>query len=133
LNSTIGWGSALAVATGAAIGALARWRLSMWLNPLHEALPPGTLAANVIGGYLVGLIVVWLGQHPYVSPLWRLFLITGLLGGLTTFSTFSVEVMALIQHGRLVWALASCTTHLAGSLLATWAGMATMTLLRAQS
>ncbi len=133
MNSTIGWGSALAVATGAAIGALARWRLSMWLNPLHEALPPGTLAANVIGGYLVGLIVVWLGQHPDVSPLWRLFLITGLLGGLTTFSTFSVEVMALIQHGRLVWALASCTTHLAGSLLATWAGMATMTLLRAQS
>ena len=123
----------MAVATGAAIGALARWRLSMWLNPLHEALPPGTLAANVIGGYLVGLIVVWLGQHPYVSPLWRLFLITGLPGGLTTFSTFSVEVMALIQHGRLVWALASCTTHLAGSLLATWAGMATMTLLRAQS
>jgi CrcB protein len=133
LNSTIGWVPAFAVATGAAIGALARWRLSIWLNPLHEALPPGTLAANVIGGYLVGLIVVWLGQHPDVSPVWRLFLITGLLGGLTTFSTFSVEVMALIQQGRLVWALTSCLAHLAGSLLATWAGMATVTLLRAHS
>lgn len=133
MNSSVGWGAALAVATGAAVGALARWRLSVWLNPLHQALPPGTLAANLIGGYLVGLIVAWLSQHPDASPMWRLFLVTGLLGGLTTFSTFSAEVMALMQQGRLVGALASCTAHLAGSLLATWAGMATVTLLRAHA
>jgi CrcB protein len=132
MTSVTGLGAALAVATGSAIGALARWRLSLWLNPLNDALPPGTLAANVIGGYLVGLIVAWLGQHPEVSPSWRLFLVTGLLGGLTTFSTFSAEVMALMQQGRLAWAGAACTAHVAGSLLATWAGMATVGLLNAR-
>jgi CrcB protein len=132
MSGTVGLGAAAAVALGATIGALARWRLAVWLNPLNETLPPGTLAANLIGGYLVGLILAWLAHHPELSPAWRLFLVTGLLGGLTTFSTFSAEVMALLQQGRLAWAFAACLAHLAGSLLATWAGMATVELLRRQ-
>jgi CrcB protein len=88
---------AAAVGAGAALGALLRWQLSAWLNPLHDGVPPGTLAANLIGGYLVGVAVAWFAQHPELSPAWRLFAITGFLGGLTTFSTFSAEVVALLQ------------------------------------
>jgi fluoride exporter len=133
MSGALGLGAAAAVALGAAIGALARWRLAVWLNPLNETLPPGTLAANLIGGYLVGLILAWLAHHPEMSPAWRLFLVTGLLGGLTTFSTFSAEIMSLLQQGRLAWAFAACLAHLTGSLLATWAGMATVELLRRQA
>ena len=117
---------AAAVGTGAALGALLRWQLSAWLNPLHDGVPPGTLAANLIGGYLVGVAIAWFAQHPELSPAWRLFAITGFLGGLTTFSTFSAEVVALLQQGRLGMALATSGLHLAGSLLATWAGWATV-------
>jgi CrcB protein len=117
---------AAAVGTGAALGALLRWQLSAWLNPLHDGVPPGTLAANLIGGYLVGVAIAWFAQHPELSPAWRLFAITGFLGGLTTFSTFSAEVVALLQQGRVGMALAASGLHLAGSLLATWAGWATV-------
>ncbi|MFM7849367.1 MAG: fluoride efflux transporter CrcB [Rubrivivax sp.] len=123
-----GAGAAVAVGCGAAVGALLRWRLGAWLNPLSATVPLGTLAANVIGGYLVGLVVAWLAHHPELSPAWRLFLVTGFLGGLTTFSTFSAEVMALLQQGRLAWAGAACLAHLGGSLLATWAGIASVEL-----
>jgi CrcB protein len=116
---------AAAVGTGAALGALLRWQLSAWLNPLHDGLPPGTLAANLIGGYLVGLAMAWFAQQPDLSPAWRLFVITGFLGGLTTFSTFSAEVVSLMQQGRIGMALATSGLHLAGSLAATWAGWAT--------
>jgi CrcB protein len=105
---------------------LLRWQLSAWLNPLHDGVPPGTLAANLIGGYLVGVAIAWFAQHPELSPAWRLFAITGFLGGLTTFSTFSAEVVALLQQGRVGMALATSGLHLAGSLLATWAGWATV-------
>jgi CrcB protein len=125
-----GAGAALAVGFGAALGALLRWRLGAWLNPLTEAVPAGTLAANLIGGYLVGLVLAWLAQHTELSPAWRLFLVTGFLGGLTTFSPFSAEVMALLQQGRLAWAGAACAAHLCGSLLATWAGIATVEIWR---
>jgi CrcB protein len=117
---------AAAVGTGAALGALLRWQLSAWLNPLHDGVPPGTLAANLIGGYLVGVAIAWFAQHPELSPAWRLFAITGFLGGLTTFSTFSAEVVALLQQGRIGMALATSGLHLAGSLLATGAGWATV-------
>ena len=119
------WSSVLAIGIGAALGAVLRWGLGLWLNALLPALPPGTLAANVIGGYLIGLAMVFFTQQVHLPPEWRLFVITGFLGGLTTFSTFSAEVMRLLQDGRLAWAGAAMAAHVAGSLLATWAGMLT--------
>ena len=117
---------AAAVGLGAALGALLRWMLALWLNSLHEGVPPGTWVANVAGGYMVGLAVAWFAQQPDLAPQWRLFVITGFLGGLTTFSTFSVEVVAPLQQGRLGTAIAVVALHLFGSLLATWAGMLTV-------
>ena len=124
------WMGAVAVGVGAALGALLRWQLSAWLNPLHDGVPPGTLAANLIGGYLVGMAVAWFAQHPDISPAWRLFAITGFLGGLTTFSTFSAEVVGLLQQGR--WGMAGLTSglHLFGSLVASWGGWASVALFR---
>ena len=119
------WTSVLAIGIGAALGAVLRWGLSVWLNALLPNLPPGTLAANLIGGYLIGVALVFFTHQVHLPPEWRLFVITGFLGGLTTFSTFSAEVMRLLQDGRLAWAGAAMAAHLAGSLLATWAGMLT--------
>ena len=115
----------LAIGVGAALGAVLRWLLGLWMNAWLPEVPPGTLTANVVGGYLIGLAVVFFAQHVQVPAEWRLFVITGFLGGLTTFSTFSAEVMRLIQDGRMAWAVAAMGAHLAGSLLATWAGMLT--------
>ena len=120
--------SVLAIGAGASLGALLRWLLGLRLNPLLPALPLGTLAANLVGGYGVGLALGWLGQHPDLPPQVRLFLVTGLLGGLTTFSTFSAEVVAHLEGGRLGWALAIGVAHLAGSLLLTALGLATVRL-----
>ncbi|GAB1387957.1 MAG: hypothetical protein AMXMBFR78_29700 [Rubrivivax sp.] len=114
----------LAIGLGAALGAVLRWLLGLWLNALWPSVPPGTLAANLIGGYLVGVAIVFFLQHADVPPAWRLFVITGFLGGLTTFSTFSAEVTRLLLDGRLGVALLAMAAHLLGSLLATWAGMA---------
>ena len=116
--------SVLAVGLGAALGALLRWGLGLWLNASSPLMPMGTLAANLIGAYLVGVAVVVLAQQPELSPAWRLFIITGLLGGLTTFSTFSAEVVVMLQAGRLLPALATTGAHLVGSLLLTLAGIA---------
>jgi fluoride exporter len=115
--------AALAVALGASLGALLRWGLGLGLNHLFPQLPPGTLVANLVGGYLVGLAVAGFTQHANLPPEWRLFVITGFLGGLTTFSTFSAEVMNLLQQGRAVWAVATIGAHVAGSLLMTLAGL----------
>lgn len=115
-----------AVGLGAALGAWLRWRLAIWLNASYPALPPGTLVANLLGGYLVGIAVAYFGQHPDLPPAWRLFVVTGFLGGLTTFSTFSAEVVGLLQAGRMGPALLAIGAHLAGSLLATLAGIATV-------
>lgn len=123
------WIGAAAVGTGAAIGALLRWQLSAWLNPLSDSVPAGTLAANLIGGYLVGVAVAWFAQHPDIAPAWRLFAVTGFLGGLTTFSTFSAEVVGLLQQGRVGMAAITSGLHLFGSLVATFAGWATANLL----
>lgn len=119
------WTSVLAISLGAALGALLRWGLGLGLNALWPAVPPGTLAANVIGGYLIGVALVFFTQQGHLPPEWRLFVITGFLGGLTTFSTFSAEVMRLVTEGRLGWATVAIGLHLAGSLLATGAGMLT--------
>jgi CrcB protein len=115
----------LAVGFGAAIGAWLRWGLGLWLNHALPQLPPGTLAANLIGGYFIGLAVAFFMQHPGLSPEWRLLIITGFLGGLTTFSTFSAETVALLVRGQYAWSLAIVTTHLGGSLLMTVLGMQT--------
>jgi len=122
--------SALAVVVGGALGCLLRWLLGNALNLLYPAIPPGTLAANLIGGYAIGMAIAFFGAHPELSPQWRLFVVTGLLGGLTTFSSFSGEVALLLREGRLAMACTAVALHLGGSLLLTLAGMATMTLLR---
>jgi fluoride exporter len=121
----------LAISLGAALGALARWGLGLALNALFPAVPPGTLAANLIGGYLVGLALPLLAAHPDWHPAWRLFILTGFLGGLTTFSAFSGEVALLLQQGRIALATGAMGLHLGGSLAMTLAGFATVEALRA--
>jgi CrcB protein len=120
----------LAVGAGAAFGAWLRWGLALWLNPVSGALPLGTLAANLVGGYAVGVAVSWFAQHPEWNATWRLFAITGLLGGLTTFSTFSAEVIGQLQQGRTAAAALTSLAHLAGSLVMTWLGVLTVQSLR---
>ncbi len=120
----------LAISLGAALGALARWGLALGLNHLWPALPPGTLLANLVGGYLIGMAMAFFAQAESLPPEWRLFIVTGFLGGLTTFSTFSAEVVTALQHGRLGWAAATVGTHVLGSVAMTFAGLATVTLLR---
>ena len=117
--STIGF---IAVGLGAAIGAWLRWGLAMALNTKDAALPFGTFAANMIGGFLVGLAVAYFAKHPELSPAWRLFAITGFLGGLTTFSTYSAEVVSLLERGDIVPALATALAHLIGSFALTALG-----------
>jgi fluoride exporter len=115
-----------AVGLGAALGAWLRWWLGLRLNPLFPTVPLGTLASNLIGGYLVGVAVAVFAQNQGLAPEWRLFAITGFLGGLTTFSTFSAEVVTLLSRGQLTWGIATATAHLAGSLVLTGLGIATV-------
>jgi fluoride exporter len=119
----------LAICIGACIGALARWQLSIWLNTQEAFLPWGTLAANLIGGYLVGCCVAFFQTQPDLDPAWRLLLVTGFLGALTTFSSFSAEVVAMLSEGRIGMAIATAGLHLIGSLLMTLAGLKTVALL----
>ena len=112
----------IAICLGASAGALARWGLGLWLSP-GGVIPWGTLAANLIGGYLVGVCVAVFQSLPQLDPVWRLALITGFLGGLTTFSSFSSEVVNLLMHQRYTLALGTAGMHVAGSLLLTVAGI----------
>jgi CrcB protein len=116
----------LAVGVGAAFGAWSRWLLGVALNPLFVALPLGTLAANVIGGYLVGVAVGVFHMNTHFPMAWKLFAITGFLGGLTTFSTFSAEVVERMLAGQLPLALGLASVHLLGSLTATYLGLLTV-------
>lgn len=120
-----------AVGIGAAFGAWLRWGLSAWLNPKLPIWPLGTVAANLVGGYLIGIAIAFFAMRPGISPEWRLFAITGFLGGLTTFSTFSAEVTQLLLRGDWLAGLGLAGIHLAGSLLLTIAGIATFRLLAA--
>jgi fluoride exporter len=120
----------IAVGAGAALGAWLRWGLGLWLNPAYPSLPPGTLTANLLGGYLIGLAIAFFSQHPGLAPEWRLLLITGFLGALTTFSTFSAEVVTMIARGQYYWALTTAGLHLFGSLSATGLGLWTFKLIR---
>ena len=111
------------------MGALARWQLGTWLNTQEALLPWGTLAANLIGGYLVGGCVALFQAQPDLDPAWRLLLVTGFLGALTTFSSFSAEVVTMLSEGRHGIAIATACLHLFGSLLMTLAGLKTVALL----
>lgn len=113
------------ISVGASIGAISRWILGVSLNAIFPTLPLGTLIANLIGGYLVGLAIAFFSNHTALALEWRLVVITGFLGGLTSFSTFSAEVVSLLQKGRIPWACAAIFIHVAGSLILAFAGMAT--------
>lgn len=115
-----------AVGVGAALGALARWQLSVWLSAPGVWLPWGTLVANLIGGYLIGVALGVFQAWPELDPVWRLLLVTGFLGGLTTFSAFSAEVVGFLTEGRLGLALLTALLHVSGSLLMTWLGLRTV-------
>ena len=122
----------IAICFGACLGALARWQLGLWLNPSTSddgLLPWGTLAANLIGGYLIGLCVGIFQNMPQLAPELRLMCVTGFLGALTTFSTFSAEVVGMLQQGRLALALFTAGIHLLGSLVLTYFGLYTVKLI----
>jgi CrcB protein len=121
-----------AICVGASVGALARWGLGLWLSP-GGLIPWGTLAANLLGGYLIGVCIAAFQAMPQLDPVWRLLLITGFLGGLTTFSTFSAEVVGFLMSERYALALATGTAHVAGSLLMTVVGIKSATYLIAFS
>ena len=114
----------VAVGTGAALGAWLRWWLGLRFNPVFPTVPLGTLAANLLGGFLVGVAVAIFNRHPGLPPEARLMIVTGFMGGLTTFSTFSSEVVGLIGNGEYLWAAGAAGVHLFGSLLLTGAGIA---------
>lgn len=124
------WLSLVAIGAGAALGANLRWLLGMWLNALFPALPPGTLAANWLGAWLIGIAIALFAQLPQLSPEWRLFVVTGFLGALTTFSTFSAEMFGNLQAGRYAMALTGIAMHVAGSLAMTGLGIATFGALK---
>jgi fluoride exporter len=115
---------ALAVFGGAGCGALLRWAFAVWFNPLYAPIPLGTVAANLVGGLLVGLAWATFAAHTNVAPEWRLLVVTGFLGGLTTFSTFSAEVVGMLARQQPGWALATAALHLGGSLALTAIGYA---------
>jgi CrcB protein len=118
------------IAVGAALGALLRWYLANRWNASFPQLPPGTLAANILGGYLIGIAMAVFISYPTLSPQWRLLTVTGFLGGLTTFSTFSAEVVTALLEGRSLWALSTVGTHVAGSVAMTLLGVGTVRFIR---
>ena len=113
----------LVLCLGASLGALARWQLGLWLNTGATWVPLGTLAANLAGGLVIGILLALFNAHPEIDPLWRLALITGFLGALTTFSTFSAETVQLLMADRPGQALGLAAIHLVGSLALTWLGL----------
>ncbi|WP_348688760.1 fluoride efflux transporter CrcB [Acidovorax soli] len=118
----------LSICIGASLGALARWRLGLWLSGPGALLPWGTLAANLVGGYLIGVCVAAFQALPHIDPVWRLALVTGFLGALTTFSSFSAEVVTMLQQQRYLMASGTTVLHLGGSLLMTILGLQTVAL-----
>lgn len=122
--------SMAAIAIGAAVGANLRWVLGLGLNSYLPRLPPGTLAANLLGAFLIGIAIAAFSTLPELSAFWRLMMATGFIGALTTFSTFSAEMFAQIRDGRLLWAFGGIAVHVGGSLIMTGLGMAAFAGLR---
>jgi CrcB protein len=120
------WGGILSVGAGAAIGAWLRWWLGVVLNPLFPTVPLGTLTANLVGGLLMGVAMELLTRHAWVSPEVRLLITTGFLGGLTTFSTFSAEIVTLLLRKEYLWGAIAIAGHVAGSLAMTILGILLM-------
>lgn len=109
----------LAVFIGGGVGSTARWLLGLRLNPMHSAVPIGTLTANLLGAFIIGLGLAWFGRMTQIDPMWKLLITTGFCGGLTTFSTFSAETVFLLQEGRLGWAATNVLVNLLGSFAMT--------------
>jgi CrcB protein len=126
----MGFNGFLVVGAGAAIGAWMRWWLGLMLNATLPSLPLGTLAANLVGGYLMGLFMGMFTMTSTFSPELRLFVMTGFLGGLTTFSTFSAEAVTLFSRGQYGWAIIHILVHVLGSLVMTGLGLLTVQLIR---
>jgi CrcB protein len=126
------WKPIVVVSVGGTLGCLLRWWLGMTFNALFPTIPPGTLTANLVGGYIIGLALACFSTYTSLPPEWRLFVMTGFCGGLTTFSTFSAEVTVLLQQGRMLWALGAIATHVVGSILMTFAGIGTFMWLKPQ-
>lgn len=124
------WLSIFAIFFGAGFGALLRAGFNVLTAGAASVIPLGTLLANLVGGYLVGLAVAFFGNNPHLSPEWRLLVVTGFLGGLTTFSSFSAEVVGFIQRGEFTWALGTALLHLVGSLVLTFLGILTYQTLK---
>ena len=122
----LAWGSVLAVGGGAALGAWIRWGLGLALNPVFPTLPLGTLAANLIGGFAMGLFLELVTRHAAMTPELRLLVTTGFLGGLTTFSTFSAEIATLLSRKEWLWSAVGIVAHVAGSVVLTLAGIFAM-------
>ncbi|HRD50448.1 MAG: fluoride efflux transporter CrcB [Candidatus Competibacter sp.] len=125
----MGFYAFLAIGIGAATGAWLRWGLGIWLNPVFPTLPLGTLAANLLGGFLMGMSMQFLLEHALLPPEMRLAITTGFLGGLTTFSTFSAETVTLLLREECLWALAIVLAHVIGSVSMTLLGISAMKLL----
>ncbi len=124
------WLSILAIFFGAGLGALMRAGFNVLTVGLASVIPLGTLLSNLVGGYLIGLAVAYFGNNPNLSPEWRLLVVTGFLGGLTTFSSFSAEVVSFMQRGEFSWALGTALVHLMGSLALTFLGILTYQALK---
>lgn len=121
--------SFVAVFIGGSLGCILRWLLAMRLNPLIPNLPLGTLLVNLVGGLIIGAALAWFARYPQLDPAWKLLVTTGLCGGLTTFSTFSAELMSNIQAGHYYWAMAGISIHVLGSLMMTFIGFGLVTAL----
>jgi len=124
------WSSIFAIFCGAGLGALLRAGFNLATVSITSTLPLGTFISNMVGGYIVGIAVAFFGNNPSLSPEWKLFVITGFLGGLTTFSSFSVEVVGFMQRGEVTWALGTALLHLVGSLALTFLGILTYQALK---
>lgn len=124
------WLSILAIFCGAGLGALLRAGFNASTVSVASIIPLGTLISNLVGGYLIGIAIAFFGNNPNLSLEWRLFIVTGFLGGLTTFSSFSAEVVGFMQRGELTWALGTALLHLLGSLALTFLGILTYQALK---
>jgi CrcB protein len=124
------WLSTLAIFCGAGLGALLRAGFNLATVSFAVTLPLGTFISNMVGGYLIGIAVAFFGNNPSLSPEWKLFIVTGFLGGLTTFSSFSAEVVGFLQRGEVTWALGTALMNLVGSLVLTFLGILTYQALK---